>query len=371
MRPPEKVLALEKQFVRLLIVNMSQVDVGRFDFDFDTTFAVLVLNEKGQVYLRYGGRDSRSAESFVSLAAFKTALTRGLETHEKWRAGEIQLPEAGKPKLSGSYPFVANIGNRRCVHCHDVASGKAIELFRSPDFSPLRDIWIYPEPMSLGLDLDPDDGARLRNAVGGAANVGLKSGDRIVAIDGLVVHTFTDIQYRLHHLSPKAIKTRLTLEDGREVELPLHHGWRYSDITWRRLGLRLSPSAGFGGTPLPAERKAFLGLDENGFATEVSFYDFPEPEGSPLKQGDIVFSVNGRTSSSVIDHVSLYISLAFEVGETVNLGVIRNGERIKIPLVVSEPPSSDARIMDSDAKGGRKGGGASMGKGRRRGMVDE
>ena len=48
---------LQQQFVRLRIVNMAEVDVGLFDFDFDTTFALFVLNGERNVYLRYGARN--------------------------------------------------------------------------------------------------------------------------------------------------------------------------------------------------------------------------------------------------------------------------------------------------------------------------
>jgi hypothetical protein len=345
---------------------MADVDVGRFDFDFDTTFAVLVLNADGQVYSRYGARDSKSAESFVSLPSLETALLRSLDLHGRWQEGRLQLPEAGPSRSSRSYDFVENIGSRRCIHCHDVASGKAIERFDSPDFDRLRDIWIYPEPASLGLDLDPDDGTTLRASSGAAAGAGLEAGDRIVAVESRPASTYGDIQYALHRLPEPSRHVRLTLADGRHITLPLPLGWRYSDISWRRLGLRLSPSAGFGGAPLSAERKTRLGLPPDGFATEVSFFDFPMPADTPLLQDDIVFSVNGVQSSRVIDHAALYISLRFEVGDTLELGIIRAGERLTVPLTVSEPPSQEERIMDSDGqrRGGRMRSGSVGGKGK-------
>jgi hypothetical protein len=375
VRPSDSLLELQEQFVRLRVTNMADVDVGRFDFDFDTTFAVLALNADGQVYTRYGARDSKSAESFVSLPSLETALRRSLDLHDLWRDGRLQLPEAGASRSSRSYEFVENIGNRRCIHCHDVASGKAIEQFDSPTFDLRRDIWIYPEPASLGLDLDPDDGATLHASAGVAAAAGLKAGDRIVAIENRPTSTYGDIQHALHRLPEESQTVRLTLGDGRHVELPLPSGWRYSDISWRRLGLRLSPSAGFGGSPLSAERKVALGLPADGFATQVSFFDFPRPPESPLLQDDVVFAVNGVQSSRVIDHAALYISLSFSVGDTLELGVIRAGERLTVPLTVSQPPSQEERIMDSDSngRGGRMlsgGAGKGKGKGKRRSASD-
>ena len=53
-RPDENLKALEEKFVRLRITDMTEVDVARFDSDFDTTFGAFVFNPEGQVYLRYG-----------------------------------------------------------------------------------------------------------------------------------------------------------------------------------------------------------------------------------------------------------------------------------------------------------------------------
>ncbi|MEM9018743.1 MAG: PDZ domain-containing protein, partial [Verrucomicrobiota bacterium] len=354
MRPQPSVLDLEKQFVRLLVVNMQNVDVGTFDFDFDTTFAVLAMNSEKQVYLRYGGRDSKSAESFVSTASLERALTRSLELHESWKAGTLRLPEARPSRSARSYSFVSRIGGSRCVHCHDVASGKAIELFNQPDFNLLKDIWIYPEPASLGLHLDPDLGSTLRRVSGRGEEAGLKPGDRITSVEGKPSNTYTDLQYHLHQLPSDREAVELTLSDGRVVDLTLPDKWRYSDISWRRLGLRLSPSAGFGGSPLDSQRKKELRLPEGGLATEVSFIDFPRPEDSPLRQGDIVFSINGVQVDPVITHAALFLNLTTEVGETVELGVIRGGETRQISQTISLPPSSDRRIMDSDSKAARK-----------------
>ena len=363
VRPQGNILDLEKKFVRLLITNMADGDVGLFDFDFDTTFAVMVLNHEGQVYLRYGGRDAKSPESFVSQASFETALNRGQQLHEAWQAGELTLPDRGESKSPLSYPFVRQAAGRRCVHCHDVASGKAIELFHSPEFKPQTDIWVYPDPANLGLMIDPEDGATLLGATGPAGEAGLKTGDRIVSLNQQVTSTYSDIQYHLHRLPESQSQVTLALADGRAVELPLPRFWRHSDITWRRLGIRLSPSAGFGGSPISDQQKKTLGLPENGIATKVSFLNFPRPAGSPLHEGDIVFSVNGTEATPYrINHAALYISLFHELDETVRLGVIRNGKRMEVPLTVSASPSEDERVMDSDGRRRGKGG---KGKGRR------
>ena len=377
MRPEKKLLELEQKFVRLRIVNMADIDVGVFDFDFDTTFAVLVLNKDGQMISRYGGRDSKSAESFINEASLHKSLERSLDLHARSQKGSVELPLALKSRHAQSYPFVKSVA-ARCVHCHDVASGQAFETFESSSFDIMKDIWIYPEPISLGLDIDPDDGATLRAATGLAKESGLVAGDRILSFNKVPVSTFSDIQYQLHQLADDARSVTIELEGKDPVSLKLSGYWKHSDITWRRLGLRISPSAGFGGSPLTAEQKTRNKLAEDGFATRVSFLDFAKPENSPLEDGDIIYSINGVEKSELTDHAALYINLNFEIDDVLELGVITmKEERKKVSLTVSKGPSEHERVMDSDSRGGmmrggmRRGGGGEEGGTNRGGRMRE
>ena len=369
MRPKQELLELEEKFVRLRISNMADVDIGKFEFDFDTTFAVMVLNKDGQIISRYGGRDAQSPESFITLPSLKKALVRSLDLHQKSQENLITLPKALKSRQAQSYPFVANVA-MRCVHCHDVASAQAFEMFESPSFDLAKDIWIHPEPISLGLDLDPDDGATLLKATGLAKEAGLTKGDRILSVNDIPVSTFTDIQYQLHRLSVDTESVKIGIKDKKIIALKLRDNWKHSDITWRRLGIRLEPSAGFGGTPLSAKEKAALKLPTDGFAVTVSFLNFPKPENTPLKDGDIVFSVNKVEKSELTQHAALHINLTHQLDEVLQLGVIREGERQVIPLTVSEGASDNRRVMDSDSRMGRMmRGGRGMGRGRGRGRT--
>lgn len=359
MRPDKELLDLEQQFVRLLIINMADVDVGRFEFDFDTTFAVLTLNKNGQIISRYGGRDAKSPESFINKQSLHKALTRSLSLHKKSEENLVTLPQVLKTRAAKSYPFVANVA-ARCVHCHDVASAQAIEAFKTPDFDILKDIWIHPEPITLGLDLDPNDGTTLQNTFGLAKEAGISAGDRIVSFNKVPVSTFTDIQYQMHRIPNDAKSLEVQLQNKELITLKLEGNWKHSDITWRRIGLRLSPSAGFGGTPLNKQQKTKLNLPEDGFATSVSFINFSKPANSPLEKDDIIISVNGVQKSELTQHAALYINLTHQLDEELALVVIRKGEHMNITLKVTTAPSDNQRVMDSDSrmmgKGGRGGG---------------
>ncbi|MGI9242902.1 MAG: hypothetical protein ACR2RV_19040 [Verrucomicrobiales bacterium] len=134
---------LQQQFVRLRIVNMAEVDVGLFDFDFDTTFALFVLNGEKNIYLRYGGRVDAGPDAMLSGKGLEKALARGLEAHRQWKSGELELPPPPKPLPAQSFPNVLNVVKKnQCVHCHQVGEGKALELRASEGVDKKTMPWV-------------------------------------------------------------------------------------------------------------------------------------------------------------------------------------------------------------------------------------
>jgi len=74
---------------------MNRIDVGLFDFDWHHSIYFFIVSPDEQIYLRYGGRDAASADSYLDLDSFALALRAGLEEHERWLAGE--LPARPRP----------------------------------------------------------------------------------------------------------------------------------------------------------------------------------------------------------------------------------------------------------------------------------
>ena len=52
-----------EQYVCARITAMDGIDLGLFDFDRHNAIYYFLLNSDEQIYMRYGGRDSRSADS--------------------------------------------------------------------------------------------------------------------------------------------------------------------------------------------------------------------------------------------------------------------------------------------------------------------
>jgi 2-alkenal reductase len=58
---------------------------------------------------------------------------------------------------------------------------------------------------------------------------------------------------------------------------------------------------------------------------------------SPLPGGDLIVAIDGKEIKSSDDLIS-YLVFEAEVGQTVDLSIIRNGKEIKVPLTLGERP---------------------------------
>jgi hypothetical protein len=55
--------------------------VALFEFDFELTFSIFLLKREKNLYLRYGARDDRSSDSYLSEKSLFRALGKGLTLH--------------------------------------------------------------------------------------------------------------------------------------------------------------------------------------------------------------------------------------------------------------------------------------------------
>src|SRR5579871_5384565 len=84
--PLGKVLA---QYVCVRIVRMDDVDVGLFERDWNNAIYFFVLNADEQIYMRYGGRDAPSPDTYSDIGSMELALKQGLVLHKQYQSGEL------------------------------------------------------------------------------------------------------------------------------------------------------------------------------------------------------------------------------------------------------------------------------------------
>jgi serine protease Do len=330
VRPNDTLKALQERYVRLRIVDMASVDAGLFEFDFDLTFAVFVLNHEKNIYLRYGGRIDSSADHFLTEASLFRALETGVDLHERWKKG-MTVPAPAASRMVQSYPKLKKLAKEgQCIHCHQIANEQSKRMVSLADFNKKTDPWPYPNPRTLGLILDPDEGNVLTDADGPALAAGLKKGDAIARVANRSVYTFADLQYALHNLdkSAKSVPVRISgSPESITIDLPEH--WRVTDINRRSIGHRMTPFPEFWAKTLTPEAKKEAGLKTDGFASEVTkFWANTNGKKAGLRPGDIVYSINGVETSPLARNAMIYIRTHFNTGDAIEVRY-RRGEHEK------------------------------------------
>ena len=133
VRRQGKLSELTEQFVCVRLVKANDLDLSRFQFDFDLTFAVIFMNADGTIYGRYGTRSkTEDATKDISLAGLAEAMKGVLTIHADYpdnrdrlsgkqaAATRFKTPDA-IPSLRGKYKTELDYQGqvtRSCLHCH-------------------------------------------------------------------------------------------------------------------------------------------------------------------------------------------------------------------------------------------------------------
>lgn len=328
---------LLQQYVTARITRMDGINIGLFDYDRYNTLYFFALNADEQIYLRYGGRDERSATSYLDLESLELALERGLELHRLYTAGKL----ATKPEPEARYPreipalYERTIERGRCVECHLIGDLENVQRERDGTLDKIVHLYRAPEIKKIGIELDVPRGLRVAKATGSVADAGMQAGDEIRGVNGVAVWTFGDLQWEYGKLTHTAKKLELTVgREGRRMDLlvELPPFWWHTDLTYRNLSV--DPRVYFTCEPLTVREKMELGLEPNGFAGRVDSIDpITELLGShDLRDGDIVYGVDGEVRDEIANVPDLYIKLRKQAGAELMLQVLRGGKRIELPL---------------------------------------
>ena len=91
LSPPDSPLGKQlSQYVCVRIVRMDDVDVALFERDWNNAIYFFVLNADEQIYMRYGGRDSASPDTYSDVDSMEVALRQGLALHQQYQKGELK-----------------------------------------------------------------------------------------------------------------------------------------------------------------------------------------------------------------------------------------------------------------------------------------
>src|SRR5262249_32926236 len=133
-RRDEVIRDLLDEYICVRIVQANTIDLTRFQYDFDQSFAVILMNADGTIYGRFGTRSHRPEYEDISLEGLRAARKAGLAIPRALDRARLSL--AGKqvkpgpfrtplefPSLAGRYGAKLDYEGqvaRSCVHCHQV-----------------------------------------------------------------------------------------------------------------------------------------------------------------------------------------------------------------------------------------------------------
>jgi len=325
---------------------MNGVDVARFEFDFDTTWAAFFLDADLNVYSRYGGRDEKSPDARHSPGSLLQTMREVLQLHQsrvrlppdQRDRREVHPPPPG-PRLPEEMPLLRQ-NHGGCLHCHQVREYGLLQAYHDGTFSRQM-IFPYPLPESLGLDIDRDHGHRAGGvrADTAARRAGVQPGDEIVRVNDVPVRSELDLRWALHRAAehePLRMVILRTVPDQQErvvetLTLRPDEGWKRSKVGWRK-SLRSVPVPwGFLAYHVGREERKAQGLPESGLLIRVvSIRGEGLASNLSLRKADFIVEVNGNSSEMTIDEFKSILLETSQPGSTVRLGVLRDGKRLEL-----------------------------------------
>ncbi|MFN5468200.1 MAG: Trx7/PDZ domain-containing (seleno)protein [Pirellulaceae bacterium] len=355
---------LLEQFVRVRVVSTNGLDLTRFQFDTDQSFAVFLFHPNGTLLGRYGTRsDQKEWAQDVSISGLRAALERALDWHRNFetiasslegkqgRAVEIPSPEQF-PALRGKYgPALDQEGNlvKSCIHCHQIGDAQKAMDFERHGTLPEPTLFPFPHPKILGLIIDPATcGTVLRTEEDSPAErAGLQVGDEILQADGQSILSIADLQWVLHHRHGGAESLPLKVQRSNsrlEITVQLEDGWkRRGDLSWRASTweLRRRTLGGLHLVSLDEEARRIQSIALGHMALRVrhvgQFAPHDVAKRSGFLEDDIVIAWDGLDQDhSETDLIARTLQLPAE-RQSISVEVLRGTKRMQLELPIHSP----------------------------------
>ncbi|MEW4561118.1 Trx7/PDZ domain-containing (seleno)protein [Bremerella sp. JC770] len=351
------------QYVRVRIVGTNGLDLDLFQYDYDQSFAVFLMNADKTIYGRFGTRSHRTDwTSDVSIEGLTKALDAGLKLHANYPNNKAYF--AGKhgdkplyaspekfPSLKDKYNDTLNYEGdvvKSCIHCHQIGDAQKA-LFRDQGKAiPDEFLFPYPHPKTIGMVLAPTELNLLKEVIADspAAKAGLQPGDRVFSLNGQVILSIADIQWVLHHAKDQDVIQADIFRDGKHVlkQIELPEGWRQQDdLSWR-VGTWPMRAMILGGMRLieasPEERERAGVTDPNKMALRVRSMGRYNKHALAMKTGfkvdDIVVAFDGRDDLMRETDVLAYGVQNCMPGEKVTFDLIRGKKAMSLDLKMQQ-----------------------------------
>lgn len=357
-----KLQQLLKSFVRVRVVGTNGLDLSKFQFDTDQSFAAFIFNADGTLYGRYGTRSDRTEwKDDVSVEGLGKALEAALELHRNYPSNKASLEgkQADKPLFVSpeKIPSLMRFANKldyvgdtvkSCIHCHMIGEGLKENFRKEQGKIPETLLYSYPHPKTVGLILDPTQCATVKDVIKGSpgGNSGFQIGDRILSLAGQAILSIADVQWVLHHVPAEGGTVNATIErSGQLIELTLKlsENWRsLEDISWRASSWQFR-QMGLGGMalkPATAEERKERNIADGQMALIVQHVGGYPPHDRAKKagllKGDVIMEYDGRKNLLRESDILAYAINKVEVGRAVQVRFRRGSEERTVEIATSK-----------------------------------
>lgn len=355
-----RIRKLIDRFVCVRVPQGNGLDLNRFQFDYDMSLAMFLMRADGTIYGRFGTRSGRTDQDHeMSIEGFGKALSRALKMHDDFGdyqpflVGKAGLPVAiMKPEehawLKGKYTDRLDYEGKvakSCIHCHQIREAQRLTLRNAGEPIPDDLMFPWPSPTLLGLRLDPDECATVKEVADEslAAKAGFQAGDDIQSVNGQHPLSIADIQWVLHSLKEGSELKMEVVRKGNRIplEIRLRKGWRQlSDISWRvtTWDLRRIALGGMVLEPAAEDWREKMGVPSNKLALRVKYVgqygEHAKAKETGFEKDDVV--VDFDNDDSIRSESSLIAKTvnAHRPGSKVPVTVMRSGNRLTFHLPI-------------------------------------
>ena len=336
-----------RDFVCVRLGQMNQVDLARFEFDYDTTWTSFFLDADLNVYSRYGGRDERVADARMSRESLLHTMSEVLRVHARIRQSqpvdvpgllraEMQ-PVTAKSTTPEEIPLLKD-NHEGCVHCHQVQEYRLLQAYQDGQFER-RMLFGYPLPERLGLQLSRKSGHEVERLTpdSSATVAGLKPNDIIRRLNGIPIRSEYDIRWALHRaagdqpISVVVDRKMGDLHSSINLSLIPRGSWRQSELGWRK-SLRSVPlQLGFLGYSLGRDAVQQLGFPEDKSLVKVISLRPPGlGKNLQLQKGDLITAVGGQTGFQTFEQFKSKLLELYQPGDLVEVEILRDGKSMQL-----------------------------------------
>jgi hypothetical protein len=355
-RSNEKLVEMARNhFVCVRVVDLRAVDLSRFQFDYDLSWAAMFLNADGTVYGRFGTQSTQLPNPYNHVAGLERAMLRVLALHSEYPtnapglAGKRGPPKSYKtalevPGLEDKESLRGPTTRTSCLRCHALHDAEHNEWQAKAPLTVER-LWRYPLPGAIGLQIEPRDGTRVEKVApaSAAALAGLRAGDVLLHLNRQPIVSIADMQWVLHHLpaTNATVEVEFTrLNHLLSARLQLGRNWKATDFSWRASVWSIKPRLAFWSEEITDDEMLELRRPSGTTALRVTRIDTSKPEGraaeeAGLRPGDIIIAVAGKALSLNPREFLLFLKQSYKGGDKVPLTVIREGKLhgVQLPLV--------------------------------------